>query len=190
MISTKIKDGSAHGRFQPLHKGHLEYLLASKERCEFLWIGITQYVTKKLIDSTLTDHRYRPEDNPLTFFERTHIITESLLEIGWKRTDFGVIPFPIETPDLLKDFLPTSIPIFTTIYEEWNEKKIVTLEQQGYEVIVLWKRSEKEIEGADVRDKIRHSDRAWKNLVPPATIKAVEQYNLSDRMLELSQKKR
>ena len=33
--------GVIHGRFQMLHYGHMEYLLAGKERCERLIIGIS-----------------------------------------------------------------------------------------------------------------------------------------------------
>ena len=33
--------GVIHGRFQMLHLGHMEYLLAGKARCERLIIGIS-----------------------------------------------------------------------------------------------------------------------------------------------------
>ena len=33
--------GVIHGRFQMLHHGHMEYLLAGKKRCQRLIIGIS-----------------------------------------------------------------------------------------------------------------------------------------------------
>lgn len=36
----KDKLGVIHGRFQLLHNDHMKYLLAGKERCEHLIIGI------------------------------------------------------------------------------------------------------------------------------------------------------
>ena len=33
--------GMIHGRFQPLHNGHLAYLEAAAERCDHLFVGIT-----------------------------------------------------------------------------------------------------------------------------------------------------
>ena len=33
--------GMIHGRFQPFHTGHLEYLVAAAARCERLVVGIT-----------------------------------------------------------------------------------------------------------------------------------------------------
>ncbi len=36
-------EGCVHGRFQPFHNGHLEYVLAAQSRCAFLWVGITKY---------------------------------------------------------------------------------------------------------------------------------------------------
>jgi cytidyltransferase-like protein len=30
-----------HGRFQPFHRGHLEYMRGASERCDELWVGIT-----------------------------------------------------------------------------------------------------------------------------------------------------
>jgi len=38
-----FKTGSIHGRFQPFHNEHLDYVLRALDRCDFLWIGITQY---------------------------------------------------------------------------------------------------------------------------------------------------
>ena len=175
--------GSAHGRFQPLHKGHMEYLLAAKERCDHLWVGITQYNVRSLSDNPVDPHRTRPQDNPLTYFERVQIIREAFAEEGITEEQFGILPFPIETPQLLRDFLSTDVPVFTTVYDDWNRHKIRVLREAGYEVITLWERDEKEYKGTEVREKIMNGDPSWEGLVPPATVRAVRAYNVRERLL-------
>lgn len=181
-MNNSIPVASAHGRFQPLHKDHLEYLLAAKEDCDFLWVGITQFNVRALSESPLARHRELRANNPLTYFERVELITEALLDEGIQRNEFGITPFPIESPDALPDFLPTTIPIFTTICDDWNRYKIRLLREKGYQVIVLWERTEQALTGMQVREKIREGDPQWRDYVPPATVRAVERYQLSERL--------
>lgn len=110
--------GSAHGRFQPLHNEHLAYLMEAKSRCAFLWVGITKYDVTPIELSPLAPDRERPENNPLTYFERLNILAEALEHKGVDRRSFGFVPFPVETPGRLPAFLPTSITCFTTICED------------------------------------------------------------------------
>ena len=181
----KYIQGSAHGRFQILHLGHLKYLLTAKQHCDFLWIGITQYNIHSLLPSPEDTHREERIHNPLTFFERVELITDVLVNEGINTSEFDIIPFSIEQPESLPNYLPTSIPIFTTINESWNEHKIDILRRIGYEVIVLWEDREKVFNGIDIRDLILHEDSKWKTQVPEATIKLIEKYNIYDRIKSL-----
>jgi nicotinamide mononucleotide adenylyltransferase len=182
-----IAAGSVHGRFQPFHNDHLEYVLAAKEQCRFLWVGITKYDITPSEASPLARARERPDHNPLTYFERINMIASALLESGVSRESFGFVPFPIETPSRLPAFMPTSIPCFTTIREEWNKEKIRVLEARGYQVIVLWERPDKIIYGGFIREDILNGGTQWKEMVPPATMKAAEQLNLRQRLIELGE---
>lgn len=173
--------GSAHGRFQPLHNGHLEYLLAAKERCRFLWVGITQWDVRSLQQSQ-DAHRHEPAHNPMTFFERLEMISTVLMDAGISRNDFAVIPFPIEEPTKLRDFLPVNIPVFTTIYDDWNRHKVEVLTRLGYEVLVLWERVDKQIDGMRVRQWLRDGNDQWKRLVPRGTRSVIEKYQIADRV--------
>jgi nicotinamide mononucleotide adenylyltransferase len=179
-------EGSVHGRFQPFHNDHLDYALAAKKRCEFLWIGITKYDVTPIDASPLARPRERPDHNPLTYFERINIIAEVLVDAGIRRDSFGFVPFPIETPSRLPLFMPTSIPCFTTIREEWNREKIEVLKATGYEVIVLWERLEKTIAGGAIREDIVAGGSKWKDIVPRATATAVERLKLRERLISLS----
>ena len=181
-----IDQGSVHGRFQPFHNDHLEYVLAAKKQCKFLWIGITKYDITKFETSPLGRHRERPENNPLTYFERITAIGDALVEAGVSQSAFGFVPFPIETPSHLPAFMPTSIPCFTTICEDWNKEKIRVLRDYGYEVIVLWEREKKLITGGAIRQSIMEGGSKWMQMVPPATARAVERLKLKDRLIEIA----
>ncbi len=176
-------EGSAHGRFQPFHNEHLEYVLAAHDACDFLWIGLTKYDLDQET-SPLGRDREKPENNPLTYFERIAIIHEALEESGIDPKTFGFIPFPIEHPKKLNQFLSIDVPCFTTICEEWNREKIKVLEGQGYVVNVLWERK-KTVTGRDIREKIINGQDDWKLQVPRATVRAVGKLNLRERLREL-----
>jgi len=180
-----LATGSVHGRFQPFHNEHLEYALAAKERCGFLWVGITKYDTTPSEFTPLGRPRERPENNPLTYFERISIISESLIDAGVRPGSFGFVPFPIETPHRLREFMPVSIPCLTTVCEDWNKEKIKILRGYGYTVTVLWERNQKLVTGGAIREEIIRGGSSWQSLVPPATVRAVEFLNLRDRLVKL-----
>ena len=180
-----IPVGSAHGRFQPFHNEHLEYVVAAKEKCEYLWIGITKYDITPSEFTPLGRTRERPENNPFTYFERVNIIMESLVEVGIEKASFGFVPFPIETPKRLPEFMPVSVPCFTTVCEEWNQEKIRILRGYGYNVVVLWERTKKLVTGGAIREDIISGGGSWRSMVPAATARAIEQLNLRDRLLKL-----
>lgn len=173
-----------HGRLQPPHNGHLKYLLAAKERCSFLWIGIARYDIREEIPCALAGHRAERASNPLTYFERMSIITEMLGDSGLPRSSFGFTPFPIDKPEKLTGFLPTSVPCFMAVYDDWDRHKVKTLSGLGYEVVVLWEGGEKEkdISGRTIRDSIRQGTRAWEAMVPGATRKALHALQLGTRL--------
>src|SRR5437588_305320 len=96
--------GSVHGRFQPLHNGHMEYILAAAAQIDFLYVGLTQPDIRRLEDTPVSSHRASRYSNPLTYFERRGLIIQALIDAGISRSKFDVIPFPIEVPAELPDF--------------------------------------------------------------------------------------
>jgi cytidyltransferase-like protein len=173
-----------NGRFQPFHKGHLEYILKAKAHCDFLCVGITQYDISNLQQSPLDIHREKTENNPLTYFERVEMITGILLDHGLSFNDFSITPFPIDSVEKLKQFVPTRIPIFTTICDEWNISKIQMLEKAGYKVIVLIERTDKEYSGMIIRELIYRNDNQWKEMVPNGAIRVIEKYQIRERLIK------
>lgn len=177
----RYKQGSVHGRFQPFHKDHLRYCLEAKERCDFLWIGIAQFNIRSLCHSPKAEHRHWAVNNPLTYFERHRMITMSLIEVGLERDHFDLLPFPVDKPSYLPDFIPTSIPIFTTINDDWNRTKIKVLKQVGYTVLPLWEEKKKH-EGMHIRDLMYHGDLSWKQHLPAAAASFLEEIDIVSRI--------
>jgi cytidyltransferase-like protein len=187
-VGTRLPRASVHGRFQPFHNGHLEYIEAALARCDFLYVGITQYVIHKLVQVPTASavHRGQPDSNPLTYHERLLVIDAIMSMLNVTRERYVVLPFPIEEAAELPEFLPTSVPIFTTTYDEWNEQKIETLEACGYEVLNLWTRPKKLVVGQQIRESIRNGSSAWRQDVPSATARLLDEFDIAGRLRGLA----
>lgn len=177
------KIGVIHGRFQMLHVGHMEYLLAGKERCEYLIIGITNpdsFLTKY---SDANPHRSTSLANPLTYFERFQMIKLAMIEAGVKRNEFDIVPFPINYPELIFNYAPRSAKYYMTIYDEWSREKQLSLQELGCNIEVMWTRtnSEKVTCGSEVRDCILHK-KPWKHLVPNSVYSYIIQNGIDERI--------
>jgi cytidyltransferase-like protein len=179
--------GSVHGRFQPLHNGHLEYIREAARRTELLFIGLTQFRRRQLIQVEADDavHRAQPNSNPLTYYERLQVIDAVMNAEGLSSERYRVTPFPIEEPSELLDFLPVSVTIFTTTYDAWNREKIRLLEELGYTVQNLWTRTTKAVSGATVRQLMVDGDSAWMGLVPAVAVPLLEEFELPTRLRRL-----
>lgn len=179
--------GVIHGRFQMLHNGHMEYLLAGKERCDYLIVGISNPDASLMKFSAANPHRSAAGANPLTFYERFQMIRGALLEAGVPREEFDIVPFPINYPELLLNYVPWDAKFYMTIYDEWSEEKKRSLEALGCAVEVMWRRSneEKEISGTEVREAIVRGE-AWRHLVPPSVYAFAQKAGLEERIRALA----
>jgi nicotinamide mononucleotide adenylyltransferase len=180
---VKLPVGSVHGRFQPLHNEHLEYIEAALSRVEFLHVGITQYQRGDLREvEGASEHRSDLSSNPFSYYERAELVCLTMQALGISEYRFRVAPFPIEQPSQLADFLPLDIPVLTTRVDQWNDRKIDLLTAAGYEVEVLYERDPKGVSGAEIRALMAGDDPAWEALVPKPTVAYLRTLNLSKRM--------
>ncbi|WP_146204389.1 nicotinate-nucleotide adenylyltransferase [Massilia glaciei] len=165
----KLSVATVHGRFQPPHRDHLEYMLAASIFTKHLIIGITQPDSDDLTDCPEDPHRAEPSANPLTYSERCEAIAQMLLAAGLLSQQFSFVRFPIEVPDDLHRALSTDVVCFTTIRDEWNLVKVDRLRALGYDVRVLWdRRNEPGIRGTEIRRKMKNGDDSWVLEVPDA----------------------
>ena len=176
--------GAVCGRFQIFHSDHLNYVLAAKERCEHLIVGITSPDSSVAPAEQADANRGKAEANPCTYYERMKMVEGTLLEAGLTREDFDIVPFPIGRPELMRFYIPDGTRIFVTILDEWGRCKTDRLRDFGYPVEVLWERTDKVISSSMIRCCIIE-DRPWAQYVPPATYRYVLQKKIDLRIKEL-----
>lgn len=191
MKDTLPPVGVIHGRFQGLHLGHMEYLLAGKSKCNFLWIGITNPDPGLSAFDATNPTRAEIASNPFTYYERYTMLRNALIDEGVPRNEFEIVPFPINLPNYIKYYVPLSAKYFVTIYDEWGNKKFDVLRTIGIaDIEVMWTRTmaERLTTGSEIRKLIRANSDDWKVLVPKATIHMVEQIGIASLIERMNEK--
>jgi cytidyltransferase-like protein len=155
-----------HGRFQPFHNGHLEYLRGAADRCEQLFVGITNPDPARVLPEASDPLRHLPESNPYSYVERLLMVKAAALDAGIELERVHVIPFPVNEPALWGAYVPEGAVQFIRLFSDWGGTKLERLRGAGFEVVVLDHGTEKEISGADVREALREGG-DWESLVPP-----------------------
>jgi nicotinamide-nucleotide adenylyltransferase/phosphinothricin biosynthesis protein PhpF len=151
-----------HGRFQPFHLGHLEYLAGAAARSDEVWVGITNPDPTRIRPEPADPLRHLPEANPYTYAERLLMVEAAAADAG---IVVHVIPFPVNEPELWDAYVPRGVTQFIRHFSAWGGTKIERFREAGYEVVILDEGAEKEISGADVRAAMR-DDGDWRALVP------------------------
>lgn len=179
----KIKTGLVFGRFQVFHHDHLKYVLAAKEKCNYLLIGLANPDPSTTKYNSTNSHRHQKSANPLSYYERMTIINHTLISQGLPRNQFNFIPFPINFPKLIKYYIPDDITIFLTIYDNWGEERQKILKKQNYHTNVLWKKpqSAKGLNSSDIRQLIRNHQK-WQHLVPKAAVEIMKKMKLIEKI--------
>jgi nicotinamide-nucleotide adenylyltransferase len=179
--------GVIHGRFQILHNDHVRYIMAGKSRCKHIVVGVTNP------DPTLTrsvkedSNRSRPLSNPLTYYERYTMIREVLAAEKLVVSEYSIVPFPINLPELYRYYVPLDSVFFLTIYDSWGRKKLSQFQTLGLRTEVLWERpiQEKGITGTDVRRQILRNE-SWESQVPPAAARLLNKWRVPERLRSLA----
>jgi nicotinamide-nucleotide adenylyltransferase len=154
-----------HGRFQPFHNGHLEYLRGAAERCDEVWVGITNPDPARIKPEPTDPLRHLPESNPFSYAERLLMVKAAAADLGLEPAVVHVIPFPVNEPELWPAYVPPGMTQYLRLFSDWGGAKLERLREAGYEVVVLDDGAEKQISGADVRAALREGGN-WESLVP------------------------
>ena len=163
-----------HGRFQPFHLGHFEYMRGAAERCDELWIGITNPDPARILPEASDPARHLPESNPYSYDERLLMVKAAARDLGLDPQLVHVIPFPVNEPDLWGAYVPEGITQYLRLFSAWGGEKQERLVAAGYEVVILDEGAEKEISGADVREAMR-SGAEWEALLPPGVARVLRE---------------
>ena len=165
-MSDGTTRGMIHGRFQPFHIGHLEYLTGAAARCQQIFVGITNPDPRRIKPEESDPLRHLPESNPYSYVERLLMVKAAAGDAGIDLARLHVIPFPVNEPELWHAYVPTDVVQYIRLFSDWGGTKFERLREAGYEVVVLDEGAEKEISGADVRRAMREGG-DWESLVPP-----------------------
>lgn len=168
--------GVIHGRFQVLHNDHLKYLLAGKDRCNHLVVGITNPEPGLTRVDEADPGRSRPEANPFTYYERYRMVNAALKGAGVNPDEFSIVPFPINFPDRYKCYVPMGAVFFLTIYDQWGEKKLRMFRDLGLRTEILWRctQEEKGLSSTMIREYIQTGVQ-WENLVPNDVVSIIKE---------------
>jgi nicotinamide-nucleotide adenylyltransferase len=164
--------GMIHGRFQPFHNGHLEYLRGAAERSDEVFVGITNPDPSRIRPEPSDPVRHLPESNPWSYAERMLMVKAAAQDLGLDLARIHPIPFPVNEPELWAAYVPAGVTQYIRLFSDWGGTKLDRLREAGYEVVVLDKGSEKEISGADVRAALRDGGE-WESLVPAGVARVI-----------------
>jgi cytidyltransferase-like protein len=158
-----------HGRFQPFHNGHLEYLRGAAARSDVVFVGITNPDPRRVKEEASDPLRHLPESNPFTYTERLLMIDAVAADEG---IDVHVIPFPVNEPELWSAYVPDGVTQYLRLFSQWGGTKLERMREAGYDVVILDEGIDKQLSGRDVREAMRGGG-DWEPLVPPGVARVI-----------------
>lgn len=125
------------GRFQPFHRDHLDLVMHGLKLADQVIIGITNPDRRSLKAVPSSSHRHRSSANPFTYLERQRIIHAALKGAAISPARYEVVPFPLDDPNVWRDYIPASTRQLVRVFSDWERDKAAALRDGGYEVVVL-----------------------------------------------------
>jgi len=176
-----------HGRFQPFHDEHLDYVrwAAATHPGDRLLIGITNADAAHTAESEADPERHRPRNNPFSYYERHRMIRETLESAdvaAETRLEIDIVPFPINRPELWVAYAPPGAIHYVNVLEAWHEHKIERLREHGR--TVRSKRGTRTISGTGIRAAMADGD-VWADRVPGPVAAYIRERGLEDRVRRL-----
>ncbi len=146
------------GRFQPLHKGHLELIKIAGKECERILIVIG------------SSNAEPDEHNPFDFSKRKQMIEDVLKENNISNFKiFGLDDIPDD--DKWVEHIEKNTQKFDIVYSG-DVQDLELFGNTGYKLKSIGRIGN--INATDIRKKIRANDESWKELVPGTVIKEIE----------------
>ena len=164
-----------HGRFQPFHNGHLEYLRGAAERSDEMFVGITNPDPARIRPEAADPERHLRESNPYTYWERQLMVKAAAGELGLDPARLHVIPFPVNEPELWTAYVPDGVTQYLRLFSAWGDEKLARFRDAGYDVVILDEGAEKQVSGGQVRAALRDGG-DWEMLVPPRVAEVLRSF--------------
>src|SRR3989442_11177029 len=135
-----------HGRFQPFHNGHLEYLRGAAALSDELFVGVTNPDPRRIKEEPSDPLRHLPESNPFSYVERLLTI-EAVTED--ERIRAHVIPFPVNEPELSTAYVPAGVTHQLRLFSGFGCTKLALMRDAGHRGGVLDEGCCKELSASD-----------------------------------------
>lgn len=169
----KLKRVVFPGRFQPVHKGHIEVIKWLLERTEELLI---------VIGSAQKSHTV---ENPFTAGERMLMFIESLKEEGISRERIMIVPVEdIEFNSVWVNYLESLLPPFDGVASR-NPLVVRLFKERGYNVIIPPTFMRGEYSGKRIRERMLNGQE-WRSLVPNAVARIIDMVGGVQRLVSVS----
>lgn len=177
-----VKFGVVLGRFQPLHKGHLQYILSALDESKALYIGITTPGKSPTPYEPKDPARFGPKNNPFTYSQRKQMIKAALSE---NNVDLSRITFIHFKPNKIKAWfekVPGHAVYFLVPESKGEREKAKEMENQGLNVKFLKFKVDKDYQGINIRRKMIDGKK-WKHLLPKSVADYIKNVISSDRII-------
>jgi len=164
-----------HGRFQPFHNGHFDYLVQALAKVQYLVVGITDPDPTSVAEVGSDSHRHLQDANPFSYYSRLQMITKSVLlydNICERLTDITIVPFPIHFPSLWKEYVPPNVVQLIRLIDPWDKKKQQMFLEYGFDVIIL--DGTRLVSGTEIRKYIFSNNPIWRQKVPHGSQKIIK----------------
>ncbi len=159
------------GRFQPLHKGHMDVIRKCAEESEHLTIGIGS-----------AQYSHTPE-NPFTAGERYMMMNKSLREEGIE--NYSIVPIEdINIYPIWVAHVASLVPPFKRVYSN-NPLTRRLFEESGYEVRASPLYNRAVFSGTEIRRRIVEDDE-WRSLVPEPVAEVIDDIDGVERIKQIS----
>jgi len=136
----------------------------------------------------IAELKKKAEENPFTFEERMRMIKESLIDAGADLKRVNIVPFPLENPEKWHEYIPKDTVHFRIAVSDWDESKIKAFQDAGVQIETL-PITEKDITAEEIRQRMLQN-KNWKELVPPAAARVIEEIDGVSRIKMLIARKR
>lgn len=173
--------GCVTGRFQPVHRQHVELFEIALARCEHLLVAITNPDRRSRHEEGTSRHRHTAEANPFTYFERCLLLGAAVAERGIADR-VTIVPFDLTRPEVWPDYVPLAARQYVRAYSDWERQKADWLVAAGYAVTVLGPAADTKVASSDIRRRLSDG-RAWETDVPAATVRVLGRL-LAERSME------
>jgi nicotinamide-nucleotide adenylyltransferase len=179
---SAVTVGHVHGRFQPFHREHLEYAAWAARESDELLVGITNADPSHVATEDADPKRHEPRHNPFSYHER-HRMIRAAIAASEISVPVGVVPFPINRPELWDAYAPGTAVFFVNVLEEWHEVKADRLREYG--LTVRTKAGTRTVSGTDIRHTMAGGRDGWRDDVPDPAAEVIEAVGGPERVRRL-----